>query len=235
MKPRSGLSFFFWLFFLAGLAFAALSYFGELKDILSFFWNRSFLLLVKIVSGVAFFLLFLRWLGRKLPQKVLKWIYGVIFLPVLVLPVFSCYFKIPYVFCRVCPNRCPWGLLRTFVFSSFILLNLSGKFWCSALCPFGTLQESQAGFSKRSFKLPAWAVALSYSVLFTIAGMYLLTLVGSRWTGFFDLGRYGWVGGTALATLGIFIVSFFIPKFWCRFLCPVGAIAELASGLKEKK
>ena len=126
-------------------------------------------------------------------------------------------------------------MLRTFAFSSFILLNLSGKFWCSGLCPFGAFQESQAAFLKQNFKLPAWTTVLVYIVLAVVAGMYLLTLFAPRWTEFFDLGRYAWVGGTALAALGVLAVSFFIPKFWCRYLCPVGAIAELSSNLKAKK
>ncbi len=235
MNRRCGPSFFLWLFLPAGLVLAAIAYFGRPEYILSFFWSRPFLLLVKIFSAAAFFLLILRGLGRKLPQNVSKWVYGLIFLPVLLLPVFSCYFKVPYVFCRACPNRCPWGMLRTFAFSSFILLNLSEKFWCSALCPFGTLQESQIGFSKQSFKLSAWVTVLASIVLSAVAGMYLLTLWGSRWTEFFNLDRYAWVGGTALAALGIFLVSFFIPKFWCRYLCPVGAIAELSSNLGAKK
>ena len=235
MNRRYGPSFFLWLFLLPGFGLAAVSYFGKSEHVLSFFWSRPFLLLAKIFSAAAFFLLILRWLGRKLPPNVLKWVYGLIFLPVLLLPVFNCYFKVPYVFCRACPNRCPWGMLRTFVFNSFILLNLSEKLWCSALCPFGTLQESQIGFSKQSFKLPAWTAVFAYIVLFAVAGMYLLTLFRSRWTEFFNLDRYAWVGGTALAALGIFAASFFIPKFWCRYFCPVGAIAELSSNLRARK
>ena len=234
MSRRQGPFFPLWLFLPAAFALAAATYFWKPEHILSFFWSRPFLLLAKILFASTFFLLILRRFGRKLPSHVLKWIYGSIFLPVLLLPVFSCYFKVPYVFCRVCPNRCPWGMLRTFVFSSFILLNLSEKFWCSSLCPLGTLQEGQIGFSRKSFKLSAWMTALMYVVLFLVAGMYLLTLSESRWTEFFNLGRYAWVGGTALAALGIFVVSFFVPKFWCRYLCPVGAIAELSLHLRDE-
>ena len=200
---------------------------------LGFLWSRDFQLLIEIVIGSAFCLLIFRWLTRKiLPRKAIKLVYGVIFLPLLILPLFRCCFKVPYVFCRVCPNKCPWGISRTFLFSAFLTLNLSGRFWCFYLCPFGTFQECQAQISKQNLKLPFPAGFLSYPVMLLTAWMYSLTLLGSQIVTYFSAGYYNWVITTTAVAASILAIAFFIPKFWCRCFCPVGIIADLTGALR---
>lgn len=195
---------------------------------LGFLWSRNFQLLLKLVFASAFCLLIFRsFFRRQLPQVILKTVYGVILLPLLILPVFRCCFKVPYVFCRACPSKCPWGISRTFIFSSFLILNLSGRFWCFSLCPFGTFQECQAMISKQNIKLPLPAFFLSYPVLLSTAWMYSLTLFGSQMIAYFAAGYYEWVDTTVFAAALILTIAFFIPKFWCRCFCPIGVIAEL--------
>lgn len=202
---------------------------------LGFLWSRNFQLIIKIVFASAFCLLIFRWLTHKaLPKKAIKLVYGIIFLPLLILPIFRCCFKVPYVFCRVCPNKCPWGISRTFIFSAFLALNLSGRFWCFYLCPFGTFQECQVQISKQNIRSPFRTGFLSYPVMFITAWMYFLTLYGSQIVIYFAAGYYEWMTTTVFVALSILIAAFFIPKFWCRFFCPVGIIAELASGLRRR-
>ena len=100
---------------------------------------------------------------RLLFQTALKFVYGIIFLPLLLLPIFRCYFKVPYIFCSVCPAQCPWGISRLLVFNTAILFNLSGKFWCVNICPFGTFQECQAQISPKRFKLSPWIGFFAYA------------------------------------------------------------------------
>lgn len=226
---------FFWFFIGVASFLGATAFFGKGSALLAFFRSDSYLFAVKAACVLAFVLLILKWAGRNLPPNLLKWIYGTLCLPLLLLPLFRCYFRVPYVFCRSCPSQCPWGIARTIAFSSFVLLNLSGKFWCSAMCPFGTFQECQPGMTKKSFRLPAWVLGLSYLALFAVTGMYLLTLFDLPWIAAFDLKRYEWVRGTVLTALLIIAASFYIPKFWCRYLCPVGTIAEFSETLFPRK
>jgi polyferredoxin len=220
----------FLIFSFLGFCLALVARTEKVLAYLGFFWSRNFQILLKIIFASAFCLLIFRWLThRALPKKTLKLVYGIIFLPLLILPVFRCCFKVPYVFCRICPNKCPWGISRTFIFSAFLTLNLSGRFWCFYLCPFGTFQECQVQIAKQNFRLPFRAGFLSYPVLLLTVWMYSLTLLGSQIVAYFAAGYYEWVGTTVFVALSILAAAFVIPKFWCRCFCPVGVIAELTS------
>jgi polyferredoxin len=221
---------------LAGLLLAGAAYFEWGRHLLHFLWSRPLLALLKILLFAAFGLWALKRTTHKfLPQRWLKWVYGILFLPVLLLPVFRCYFKVPYVFCRVCPHKCPWGILRSFAFPAFLLLNLSSKFWCTALCPLGTFQECQAQISPKRFKLPSWIELAAYVVLLLVTGMYLLTLFDVSWVKFFEMGRYAWVEVSLWVAGLITAAAFFIPKFWCRYFCPVGTIDGMISSFRRSK
>ncbi len=217
-----------------GLLIAAAVYPEKSLSWIRFLWEPPFLGLVQILCVGAFCFLIFQWLARKpLPRLALKWIYGLVFLPLLLLPVFRCYFKVPYIFCRACPSPCPWGLSRTFVFNSFVLLNLSGKFWCAGLCPFGTFQECQTQISKKNLKLFRWFIVTAYLILLVVTGMYFLTLFGSLWTEGFKRGGYHWDAIAMWVALAILAVAFWVPKFWCRYFCPVGTIAELTASFRR--
>lgn len=226
--------FFLGVFALLGLALAVISFGRETLPLLRVFKNPLYLHSIKFILIIAFALFVIKWITKRFPSRPwLKWIYGILFLPLLLLPLFRCYFKIPYIFCRVCPNRCPWGLVRTFAFNSFLLLNLFGKSWCSSLCPFGTFQECQTSVSKKRFILPVWiSIVMSYVILLLVTVMYFSSLFGWQWGRFFELGRYAWVDLTVIISLTILLVSFLVPKFWCRYFCPVGTIAELTSAFR---
>ena len=68
----------------------------------------------------------------------------------------------------------------------------------------------------------------AYVILFLVTGMYLLTLFGVSWMKFFENGHYAWVEVSVLVAGVVLGMAFFIPKFWCRYFCPVGAIAEMS-------
>jgi polyferredoxin len=63
--------------------------------------------------------------------------------------------------------------------------------------------------------------------------MYFLTFFASPWVGFFEHGEYVWVAVTASIAILIIAAAFFITRFWCRYFCPVGTIAELSFRLKR--
>ena len=222
------------IFSLAGFILAMTDYSEKSLHFLYFLWRHPFSVFIRIFCIILFGLLVLKWFNKKLLSRDwLKLICGIIFLPVLLLPIFRCYFKVPYVFCRSCPDRCPWGISRTFFFSTFVGLNFSDKFWCRFFCPFGTFQECQTQISNKHFKPFSWLVSSSYVILSLVAGMYFLTFFGLPWVGFFEVGGYVWAVMSVVVAILIITAAFFVPKLWCRYICPVGTIAELSSKLKH--
>jgi polyferredoxin len=224
----------FCIFSLAGFVLAMTDYSGKSLPLLYFLWRPPFSIFIRILCVTLFGFLILKWLSKKLLLRDwLKLIGGIIFLPVLLLPVLRCYFKVPYVFCRSCPDKCPWGISRTFFFSTFVGINLSGRFWCTTFCPFGTFQECQTQISNKHFK-PFWKLGVSsYVILFLVTGMYFLTFFGLQWVGLFELGEYTWAVVSVSAAVLIIVLAFFVTKPWCRYICPIGTIAELTFRVKR--
>ncbi len=224
----------FLIFLLLGISLALAAYIPKGLYLFSFLYRGAFQVVIKIIIILAFCSLIFRWFSKRpLPKKVLKLICGVIFLPLILLPVLRCYFKVPYVFCRICPHKCPWGMLRTFILSSFFTLNLSGRFWCFYLCPLGTFQECQAQISKQNVKLSFRPGLVAYPALILTVGMYFLTLEWPQGATYFSVGHYSWIKITVFTASLIFAAAFFIPRFWCRYFCPVGTIADLISYLRS--
>jgi len=141
-------------------------------------------------------------------------------------------------------------LLLTFLAMAFLFR----KAFCSWLCPIGTISEYlwQAGkeIFKRNFHLPRWLDLPLRGLKYLLLGFFLwaisiMSVMGIR---DFMLSPYGLIadvkmlnffrhiGETGLIVLGIFVVaSVFVPNFWCRFLCPFGALLGLTSWLSPTR
>jgi len=199
---------------------------------LSFLWN-DYYYIVYFALVAGFVIIFLKLFNKfKIRNNVLKIIYGLIFLPAIILPLLRCYFKVPYIFCRACPRKCPWGELASFIIPGFLVLNLDRRFWCFKLCPLGTLHDYQSRVSDRRIRLPVWLRYIRYIfLLFVIITVTLLLL--NFQADFFFIGTYHLVLGTAIIALIIFQLAFFIPRFWCNYFCPIGCVGDL--GLKVGK
>jgi len=135
-------------------------------------------------------------------------------------------------------------LLIAFVAISWLLR----KSFCSWLCPVGTLSEWLGRLGERTFgkhyRLPRWFDISLRSLKYILLALFLYA-VGSMSTAAilaFLEGPYGIVadvkmlnffrelslaGGIILAAL--VLLSVFIRDFWCRYLCPYGALFGLAS------
>jgi hypothetical protein len=220
----------FWVLTALGTLVFIAAYFDGARSFLAFLWEPLFIKSLTALLILGLFCGILKRITAKFPpRRWLQWVYGILFLPVVLLPVFRCYFKVPYVFCRACPSPCAWGILRGVAFPAFLLLNLFGKFWCTSLCPFGTFQECQDRVSPKRFKLPAWTGFFAYLMLFLVTGLYLLTLFDSSWVRWFETGRYAWMEVTVAVAALFLAVSFLIPKFFCRYFCPVSAIDRMVT------
>ncbi len=150
------------------------------------------------------------------------------------------------------PSQHPAGM---FLLMAFLLMGLLlRKSFCSWLCPIGTLSEFlwKAGRSifKRTFQLPKWLDIPLRSLKYILLGLFLYA-VGSMSAAairaFLD-GPYGviadvkmlnffrYLSVTAAVVIALLAVaSIFLQNFWCRFLCPYGALLGLLSGLSPTR
>ncbi|WP_415714149.1 4Fe-4S binding protein [Maridesulfovibrio sp.] len=157
--------------------------------------------------------------------------------------IFRCPFAVPYVSCENCPViQCPgrkiwltaWlGIL----FSALIF----GKSFCSHACPGGMLSELLGRFACLKGRIKgALEKRLSYfryGVL--VLSMYMLWGMNNpRWAVPIRTGEFIkstaltfehasglWLTRTALV-VAFLALGLLIPHFWCRFVCPTGALLE---------
>ena len=141
-------------------------------------------------------------------------------------------------------------LLLTFLSMSFVFR----KAFCSWLCPIGTISEYlwRAGKNVfgRNFNLPRWIDLPLRGLKYFLLGFFVWAISTMSAAGIRDFmtSPYGLIadvkmlnffrhlGETGLVVLGVIVVaSVFVPNFWCRFLCPYGALLGLTSWLSPMK
>ena len=117
-----------------------------------------------------------------------------------------------------------------------VLMMLAGKknFYCSWLCPFGALQELTGRLIKYKLKLPH----LLIKILSQIRKYLLLALLGFAWitstTSMFNLEPFSGFALQSAAPVVLVIaglsvvISLVLPRCWCRFFCPTGALLSFA-------
>jgi len=144
------------------------------------------------------------------------------------------------------PRVHPAGM---FLLLAFLAISwLLRKSFCSWLCPVGTVSEYLWRLGKQTFgrnwRLPRWLDIPLRSLKYILLGLFLYA-VGSMSVpaiqAFLE-GPYGLVsdvkmldffrylsvaGAVVLALLVVF--SVFVQNFWCRYLCPYGALMGLAA------
>lgn len=119
----------------------------------------------------------------------------------------------------------------------------AGKSFCSWMCPIGTISEMIAEFGEkimgRKLNVPKWLDIPLRSLKYLILGFFIWVIVpmsASTLTAFLD-SPYNKVAEIKLylffleislfafvVILLLFIFSTFIRGFWCRYLCPYGAL-----------
>ena len=141
-------------------------------------------------------------------------------------------------------------LLIAFLAMSFLFR----KAFCSWLCPVGTISEYlwRAGqkLFRRSFFLPRWIDIGLRSLKYLLLGFFAwaVTSMAADELAAFMSSPYGviadvkmlnffrHIGETGAITLGVLAVaSLFIQNFWCRYLCPYGALLGIASFLSPAR
>ncbi len=136
-----------------------------------------------------------------------------------------------------------------FLLVAFLLISVAfRKAFCSWLCPVGTLSEYlwRAGrrLFRRNFSLPNWVDIPLRGLKYFLLGFFLwaVATMSAREISGFMRSPYGVIadvkmlnffrhmGETGLIVISILVVaSLFVQNFWCRYLCPYGALMGLAA------
>ncbi|WP_027308500.1 FMN-binding protein [Caloramator sp. ALD01] len=118
-----------------------------------------------------------------------------------------------------------------------------GRFFCGYMCAFGTINDLLYKLSSRVFKIKfkvnrsvdSFLKLIKYAVLlFIIVGVWTLGISGlnsiNPWEAFAQLIQFPpqLASVTALIVLMlIFVGALFIERFFCRYLCPLGAFLSI--------
>jgi polyferredoxin len=147
-----------------------------------------------------------------------------------------------------------------FIFLAVVTISLVfGKSFCSWICPVGTLSEYIGEFGdkvqrklfKKVYRFPGWLDyplrSLKYLLLgfFVYSIFYTMTLyalgafLDSPYNLISDVKMYYFFAEISPLALKIililFVLSIFVRNFWCRYLCPYGALLGIASLLSPNK
>ncbi len=136
-----------------------------------------------------------------------------------------------------------------FLLAGFLVISfLFRKAFCSWLCPIGSISEAlwQLGRKvfKRNWTLPRWLDLPLRSLKYILMGLFLYAAasMSPAAIGSFMRAPYGLIadvkmlnffrnmGTTALVVITLLVLlSVLIKNFWCRYLCPYGALMALPS------
>jgi polyferredoxin len=144
------------------------------------------------------------------------------------------------------PNEHPAAMFLLIAFLAVAFL--FRKAFCSWLCPVGTLSEYswRAGrqIFRRNFHLPRWLDIPLRGLKYLLLGFFVWAIANmpsdairefmrSSYGAVADvrmLNFFRYLGETAAIVLGILVVaSLLVQNFWCRYLCPYGALLGIAS------
>jgi polyferredoxin len=130
----------------------------------------------------------------------------------------------------------PAGL---FILIAIIALSIVfGKAFCSWLCPVGFVSELLGDFGKKVFKRnlqpPRWLDWILRSLKYLLLGFFVYSIFflmsSAAVQAFADISQF------ALIVLAVLVVlSVVIRHFWCRYLCPYGALLGITSLLGPNK
>ncbi|HEV2474603.1 MAG TPA: 4Fe-4S binding protein, partial [Chthonomonadales bacterium] len=142
-----------------------------------------------------------------------------------------------------------------FLFLGFLLMSLLlKKAFCAWLCPVGTLSELLWKLGRKIFgrnpRLPRWADLPLRGLKYLLLGFFIFVIgeMSAEALASFMQTPYGLVadvkmlnffrdmGTTAAVVLFLLaLLSMLVQNFWCRYLCPYGALLGLVSLLSPAK
>lgn len=131
-----------------------------------------------------------------------------------------------------------------FLLAAFVLISLLlRKAFCSWLCPIGTISEYLWKFGRKLFgpnpAFPRWLDLPLRGIKYLLFGFFAWAIarMSAAEIGSFMASPYGLIadvklldffrhiGMTGLAVIGVLVIaSILVQNFWCRYLCPYGAL-----------
>jgi len=147
----------------------------------------------------------------------------------------NCPFPLPFVMCQACPVFCTFGAIRTGLFWGILGTNfLLGRVFCGFCCPGGAAQDLLYKLPVKKFSpspgLDRWLKRLKYFLALVII-LLVLEATGIWQRIPFATNLWFWLIGhasafrnglIALVALSL-LLSVFLSRDWCRYLCPLGA------------
>jgi polyferredoxin len=150
------------------------------------------------------------------------------------------------------PRLHPAGM---FLLVAFLAISVVfRKAFCGWLCPVGALSEwlwkLGRGTFRRNFFLPRWADIGLRSLKYILLGLFLYAVAAMPVAGIRDFleGPYGVISDVkmlnffrtlslagAMVLAALTLASVFVQNFWCRYLCPYGALLGLAAKLSPAR
>lgn len=150
------------------------------------------------------------------------------------------------------PEVHPAAMVLLFAF--LLIAAIFRKAFCSWLCPVGTLSEALWKIGrkllKRNWAMPRWLDVPLRGLKYLLLAFFVYAIAGLSAAGIhaFLTSPYGlvadvkmlnffrYMGTTAAITLAaLALLSVFYQNFWCRYLCPYGALMGLASVFSPAK
>lgn len=147
-----------------------------------------------------------------------------------------------------------------FIFLAIVSVSfIFGKSFCSWLCPVGFISEMIGDFGdklyrklfKRVFRLPKWIdyplrslkylllAFFAYAIFFSMSAFALKYFLDTPYNIMADVKMFKFFAEISRFSLiviaTLFVLSVFIKNFWCRFLCPYGALLGLVGLLSPFK
>lgn len=119
-----------------------------------------------------------------------------------------------------------------------------GRFFCGWMCPLGTLIDAAGTRSSKKRRLKNKTTRARYIKFFVLTGVLVSAGLGGWMVWFFDplivLDRFLlFLKGaqretfsimiTLVLFLSVFVTARLVPRFWCRNICPLGAIYAAVS------
>jgi polyferredoxin len=141
------------------------------------------------------------------------------------------------------------------LFATFLALSLlMRKAFCGWLCPVGAISEYLWKLGRDTFRrnwaLPKWLDIPLRSLKYILLGLFVwaVTSMTVEAIGAFLYSPYGIIAdvkmlnffrhlstGGAITVAILVVASVFVKNFWCRYLCPYGALMGLAALLSPMK
>jgi len=142
-----------------------------------------------------------------------------------------------------------------FLFMAFLVMSLLlKKSFCSWLCPVGTFSELLWKVGRRilgrNLRLPRWIDIPLRGLKYLLLGFFVFVIGAMSADAIQDfmstpygliadvkmLNFFRDIGTTAAIVIGLLVLgSMLVQNFWCRYLCPYGALMGLASLLSPLK